>query len=189
VANQLTLFRLALSPTFVLVFIMGGTTGHVLALLIAIVIEITDILDGYVARTWNETSDFGKLVDPMADSVSRFSVFLCFLWAGYAHLWMVALIFYRDFIVAYIRIAAAKAGVVLAARISGKIKAITQGTVILAILFLIVLTPQNDQDMVEATKYTAHWLMGVVILVTLWSGSDYLRSSFPLIRGLLRRKP
>ena len=186
VANQLTLVRLILSPVFVLVFIMGGTAGHVLAFVIAILIEVTDVLDGYIARSWGETSDFGKLVDPMADSVSRFSVFLCFLWGGYAHLWMIAIIFYRDFIVAYIRIAAAKTGFVMAARISGKLKAITQGIVILAILLLIMLTPAHDMEMHEATQRTAQWLMGLVIFVTLWSGADYFRTSLPLIRSLMR---
>jgi len=188
IANQLTLVRLFLSPVFVGVFIVGGTVGHVLALGIAVVFEITDLLDGYVARWKKETSDFGKLFDPMADSAARFSVFLCFLWGGYAHLWMVAIIFYRDFMVAYMRVAAARAGVVLAARLSGKMKAITQGIIILVILVLIVATPQDDPVSVQSTQTTAQWLMVVVALVTLWSGIDYLRSSLPVLRGLLRRR-
>jgi len=188
-ANQLTLVRLALSPVFILMFYLGGGAGHVLALAVAILFETTDLLDGYVARNWQQTTDFGKLFDPMADSVARFSVFLCFLWGGYADLWMVALIFYRESMVAYLRIAAARSGLVLAARLSGKLKAITQGVVILAVLVLIVLTPADDPFRVEATKRTAQWLMGLVVLVTLWSGWDYVRSSLPALRGLLRRKP
>jgi CDP-diacylglycerol--glycerol-3-phosphate 3-phosphatidyltransferase len=188
IANQLTLLRLLLSPVFVLVFILGGTAGHALALAIAIAFEVTDLLDGHFARSRKETSDFGKLFDPMTDSIARFSVFLCFLWGGYAHLWMVALVFYRDLCVAYIRVAAARARMVLAARLSGKVKAITQGIVILAILLLILWTPQDDPLRVAATQTTAHWLMGLVVLVTLWSAFDYARSALPILRKLLARK-
>ncbi|MFP4056439.1 MAG: CDP-diacylglycerol--glycerol-3-phosphate 3-phosphatidyltransferase [Candidatus Brocadiia bacterium] len=187
-ANQITLFRLALGPLFVAVFILGGTTGYVLALIVAVLVEATDFLDGYLARAKREISDFGKLVDPMADSLARFSVFLCFLWGGYAHLWMVALLFYRDFVVAYMRIAAAHAGMVMAARLSGKLKAVTQAVAIIAILILIVATPAGDPERVEATRRTAHWLMGLVVLVTVWSGIDYVWSASPILRQLLRRR-
>jgi CDP-diacylglycerol--glycerol-3-phosphate 3-phosphatidyltransferase len=192
IANKLTLIRLGLSPVFVVVFILGGRTGgqpaHVVALGIAILFEITDLLDGYLARSRKQTTDFGKLFDPMADSISRFSVFLCFLWGGYAHLGIVALIFYRDCIVAYVRIAAARAGVVMAARLSGKMKAVTQGVIILTILVLIVLTSPNDDAALDRTRLRAQWLMLVVAVVTLWSGIDYVRSSLPVLRSLLRRK-
>ncbi len=187
IANQLTLLRLALSPVFVLVFALGGRLGYVAALLLAGVFELTDMLDGYLARTKKETSDFGKLLDPLADSVARFSVFLCFLWGGFAELWVVALLFYRDAMVAYTRVAAARAGVVLAARLSGKVKAIVQGLVILAVLILIVLTHPKDIEALAATKVWTLWLMRVVAGVTLWSGVDYLFSSTPMLRKLMAK--
>jgi len=187
IANQLTLGRLALSPVFVLVFVLGGKAGHVAALGIACLFELTDILDGYLARSKREMTDFGKLMDPLADSVARFSVFLCFLWAGYAPLWVVVLLFYRDATVAYTRVAAARAGVVLAARWSGKVKAIVQGAAILIVLGLIVLTPADDAAVMAATRQKAHYLMLVVAAVTLWSGVDYLFSSLPLLRRLLKK--
>ena len=189
VANQLTLLRLALSPVFIAVFIIGGWGCYLAALLVAGLIELTDLLDGYIARSRKQTSDFGKLADPMADTVSRFSIFLCFLWGGFAELWVVALIFYRELIVAYIRVAAARAGTVLAARLSGKIKAMTQGIVILAILMLIVLTPSNDPFALDTTKITARRLMILIAIVEVWSGFDYVRMSLPMLRSLLRRKP
>lgn len=188
IANQLTLLRLGLSPVFVLVFVLGGLAGHVAALGIACLFELTDILDGYLARTKKETSDFGKLLDPLADSVARFSVFLCLLSEGYAQVWVVALLFYRDAMVAYTRVGAARAGVVLAARLSGKLKAITQGIVILAILLLIVLTRHDDPAAVEDAKEKAHYMMLVVAAVTLWSGVDYLLASVPMLRDLMRKR-
>jgi len=188
IANQLTMARLLLSPVFVVVFMLGDTAGHLLALLIAGAFEITDLLDGYFARKRKETSDFGKLFDPMTDSISRFSVFLCLLWAGYAHLWMVALIFYRDLFVAYLRVACARSGMVLPARLSGKVKAIAQGIVILVILALILITPDHDVVAMGATRLTAQWLMALVVAVTMWSAFDYMRSSLPVLRSLLDRK-
>ena len=188
IANKLTLARLALSPVFVAAFVSGGTAGYVAALAVACAFELTDALDGYLARLRQEMTDFGKLMDPLADSVARFSVFLCFLWAGYAHVWVVALVFYRDAMVAYTRVAAARAGVVLAARLSGKLKAIAQGIVILAVLLLIALTPPDDPLAVEATKLKANRLMLVVAAVTLWSGLDYMLSSVPLLRSLLKKR-
>ena len=188
IANQLTLLRLLLSPVFVLVFMLGGTVGQVLALLVAIAFEATDMLDGWLARRRHETSDFGKLFDPMTDSISRFSVFLCFLWAGYAHLWMIALIFYRDLFVAYCRVASARSGIVLPARVSGKVKAIAQGIVIITILSMILWTPDHDAVAMTASRTTAQWLMAVVAAVTLWSAVDYVRSSLPVLLTLLRRK-
>ncbi len=187
IANQLTLVRLALSPVFVLVFVLGGKAGHVGAFVIAGLFEVTDILDGYLARAKKEQTDFGRLMDPLADSVARFSVFLCFLAYGYAHVWVVALVFYRDAMVAYSRVAAARAGVVMAARLSGKIKAIVQGIVILVILGLLVLTRLDDPAAVALTMTRAHHLMLVVAAVTLWSGVDYLFSSLPMLRRLLKK--
>lgn len=184
IANRLTLLRLALSPVFVLVFVLGGRAGHVAAFVVAGLFEVTDVLDGYLARTRKEMTDFGKLMDPLADSVARFSVFLCFLWAGFAPLWVVVLLFYRDAMVAYTRVAAARAGVVLAARLSGKIKAITQGMVIMVTMGLIVL---SDPAAMPATQEKALYLMLLVAAVTLWSGADYFFSSLPMLRKLLKK--
>ena len=188
IANQLTMIRLVLSPVFVGVFMLGGTAGHLLALLVAIAFEVTDGLDGYFARARRETSDFGKLFDPMTDSIARFSVFLCFLWGGYATLWMIALIFYRELSVAYCRVAAARTGFVMAARLSGKLKAITQGIVIIAILLMILWTGDDDPVAIEATKNTAIVLMSLVVLVTMWSGFDYVRSCIPILRNMLHKR-
>jgi len=187
IANKLTLLRLALSPVFVGAFVAGGRAGYAAALAIACVFEATDALDGYLARARKEMTDFGKLMDPLADSVARFSVFLCFLWAGYTHVWVVALLFYRDALVAYTRVASARAGVVLAARFSGKLKAVVQGGAIIAVMALIVLTPASDPAALAATQRRAHYIMLAVAAVTLWSGVDYLLSSLPVLRKLLKK--
>ncbi len=141
------------------------------AFLIACLFEITDVVDGYIARRHRQVSDVGKLLDPFADSVSRFSVFLCLLADGYVPVWMVALVFYRDALVSYLRIGAATYAVVMAARLSGKIKAVVQGFATVGITFLIAAREYGwigwDVPVI------AQAAMAVVVLVTIWSALDY----------------
>ncbi len=139
VANLLTLSRIALSPVFVWAFLEGHVHGHArwaqwTALAVAVSFELTDAFDGWVARARNEVSDFGKILDPLADGISRFTVFLCFLAAGYATVWTVAVVFWRDAVVSTLRVLAAGQNIVVAARPAGKAKAVVQAVGILAIL-------------------------------------------------------
>lgn len=171
-ANGITGTRIALSPVFILCFIYGGPGGKMAAFVIACLFEITDVVDGYIARSRREVSDVGKLLDPFADSISRLSVFLCLLWGGYVPVLMVALIFYRDALVSYLRVGAARYAVVMAARLSGKIKAVVQGFTTVGITFLIAAREYQWVDW--DVPYIAWWAMAVVTAVTLWSALDYL---------------
>ncbi len=189
IANGLTLSRLVFSPVFVMVFFFGEQTlwGRITCLLIIALFEITDLLDGYYARKRNEVSDVGKLLDPYADSVSRFSVLLSLSMAGYAHLWMIALIFYRDITVANIRMAALKKGIVVAARKSGKIKAILQGIGTLLIFIGLVVEKILEMASVEHSfpfEKIFFWIMMGITLFTVYSAFDYLRGNREVFKGL-----
>jgi CDP-diacylglycerol--glycerol-3-phosphate 3-phosphatidyltransferase len=142
------------------------------AFVIACLFEITDVVDGFIARSRREVSDVGKLLDPFADSISRLSVFLCLLADRYVPVWMVALIFYRDALVSYLRIGAARYAVVMAARLSGKIKAIVQGFATVGITFLIAA--RGYEWISWSVPDIAQRAMTVVVVVTLWSALDYL---------------
>lgn len=193
-ANALTLSRLLLTPFFILFFQMGqngGNFGWVLAgqigaLLIAVSFEVTDILDGVVARRTGQVTDLGKVADPLADSISRFTVFLCFLMAGYADVWAVAVIFWRDSIIATLRGVAAKNGIALAARASGKIKAIVQGTAIITICSMeIIDTTARRMDVQEISLL----LMWVVVATTAWSLYDYCWACRAMIKAVWSGNP
>jgi CDP-diacylglycerol--glycerol-3-phosphate 3-phosphatidyltransferase len=132
--NILTLCRLLGAPLFLWAFLSDSPLGRWWALALVITFEVTDLLDGYVARRFEQISQLGKILDPLADSVSRFTVFLGFLALGYANVWAIAMIFYRDSIISTVRILAASQGVIVSARWSGKLKAIVQGTAIIVIL-------------------------------------------------------
>jgi len=179
-ANAITAVRILLCPVFILCFLYGNPVGKLTAFVIACVFEITDMVDGYIARSRREVSDIGKLLDPFADSISRFSVFLCLLAERYVPVWMVALVFYRDALVSYLRVGAARFAVVMAARSSGKIKAIVQGFMTVGVTFLIAM--QELGSIGWDVHTIAYWAMAVVTGVTFWSALDYLYGFSKIVR-------
>lgn len=198
-ANALTLSRVALAPLFVWAFLQGHVHGgsrwaQWAALGIAVSFELTDAFDGWVARARNEVSDVGKILDPIADGISRFTVFLCFLVAGYADVWTVAIIFWRDSVVTLLRVVAAGHNFVLAARPAGKAKAIVQAVAILAILVfgLVPVFPEGGIGgrFLWAVEDSAHHheiartLMWIVAAVTAVSLIDYLMGNRDVLRKM-----
>ena len=155
---------------------------YVWVLIMVILAEFSDLADGYIARRYKIVTNFGKLLDPYADSIYRFTVFLCFMAKGIAPLWMVAIIFYRDVVVAIVRNFGVLSHVVIAARKSGKIKAIAQSTAINLIVAIIVIKefvyPKAD---VTSIKNISYYLMLGATLVTLFSAFDYVLGNWHII--------
>ncbi|HYG76895.1 MAG TPA: CDP-diacylglycerol--glycerol-3-phosphate 3-phosphatidyltransferase [Planctomycetota bacterium] len=192
VPNLLTLFRLCSAPVFLALFIGTGEGGFLkdvmskqaglwACLVVLSLSELSDVLDGILARRLNQVSDFGKLLDPYADSTFRLSCFFAF--ASHAHgkwipLWMVMILFYRDLLVTVIRTFGVEQRVFVHARASGKIKAIAQGTVVFVTLAVAAIYGEEYVSYESATQGStvsslAKTLMWVVTLVTAWSGIDY----------------
>lgn len=189
--NLLTLFRLCSAPVFLALFIgtgkdgflqnvMSAHAGLICCLVVMLLSELSDVLDGILARKLNQVSDFGKLLDPYADSTFRMSCYFSF--ASHAHgkwipLWMVMILFYRDLLVTVIRTFGVERREFVHARASGKIKAVAQGTVVGVTLGIAVIMGENTVAY-EATSAglvtsLAHTLMWLVTAVTVWSGVDY----------------
>lgn len=184
VAMILTGSRLVLSPLFVFVFLFDNFWGAIACLAIAILSELTDLFDGIVARRRNEVTDFGKILDPLADSISRLTIFICFIYGGQAPIYLVVFILYRDSMVATIRTVCAYRGVVVSARRSGKTKAVVQASAILVILLFRVLAYKYPT--LEGTFLQIdHALIGVVTLVTVFSAVDYLAGNWTVLRQQL----
>lgn len=179
IANSMTLLRIFLAPVFLILFM---NDRYVWVLVVVILAEFSDLIDGYVARRYKIVTNFGKLMDPYADSIYRFTVFLCFLTKGIAELWMVAIIFYRDVMVAIVRNFGVLSHVVIAARKSGKIKAIAQSTAINLIILVIVyrgfVDPKADTVGIQSINY---YLMLGATLVTLFSAFDYILGNWHII--------
>jgi len=122
----LTVGRIPLAPVFFLLFRLAGNGHPVIVLfvwIVFLVIEVSDLLDGYLARRLGQESELGKVLDPLADTLCRLTYFIALAGAGIFPLWMLLVLVYRDFAVAYIRVAVSRAGVMMAARITGKLKA------------------------------------------------------------------
>ncbi len=182
VPNILTMSRLLLAPAFLAAFLSDTPTGYWWSLALALFFEATDLADGFLARRMKQTSQVGKILDPLADSISRFTIFLGFLVQGYASVWAIACIFWRDSIVSTVRILAASQGVIVSARLSGKVKAIVQGVAINVILASICLHESIGKSM-DVVHDHAWKLMWFVAGVTLLSLVDYLLG----IRGILAK--
>lgn len=137
--NLITLSRIVLS----IIGVMFLFTGNIQLLIIAFAImgfsEVSDVIDGYVARRDKLVTNFGKILDPLSDSISRFFYFFAFAYHGLFPIWFMIFFFFRDIVVAYVRIYASFSGTVMSARISGKVKGAFQfaGQYLLMIALMI----------------------------------------------------
>ncbi len=127
--NRLTLFRLILSPFFLVLFYITKefpASWILVAVLWLLFIlgEVSDVLDGWVARKFNMGSDFGKIFDPFADVISRLTVFLCLMLVGLAPVYAFVLIMYREISMTFLRLLFNMSGKVQAASSGGKLKAV-----------------------------------------------------------------
>ncbi|MCI8647482.1 MAG: CDP-diacylglycerol--glycerol-3-phosphate 3-phosphatidyltransferase [Firmicutes bacterium] len=121
--NKLTLLRIIAIPVFIVVLMMGH---RYIATIIFIAAALTDMLDGHIARKYNLVTNFGKLMDPLADKLLVMAALLCLVELGNVASWMVIVILAREFAVTGLRQVAAAEGIVIAAGMTGKIKTITQ---------------------------------------------------------------
>ena len=200
--NSITAVRIVLSPVFVVFWYAGGMlvrsggtvqptpNGWLIAALVVVVLaEVSDLLDGWLARRWRIVTNIGKLLDPFADTMFRFTAFLCFLASGMAEIWMIAIIFYRDITVAVLRNFGVLSSVVIAARWSGKVKAVVQGTVVNLVIALIVFTQIIGYEPAWLKVQTiSWWLMLVATLVTFLSGVEYMRGNWPLLMSIREKR-
>lgn len=187
-ANRLTILRLILTPVYAVVFLTLFDTwqGRAASLMLVIVMELTDLFDGVIARRCNLVSNFGKIVDPMADSLSRLTVFLCLIpfdVAGPYTALLVLPMIYRDSMMSTLRVFCAHKGVVVAARQAGKIKAIIQAIVIVAVLLLLVAEKAFALAPFSWTIYFA--LILPATLVVIFSAYDYIRANWTILRPTL----
>jgi len=128
--NKLTLSRILSAPLFFIIFSLPEAAGLPMRMLLPflwilfLLSEVTDALDGYLARRMNLVTDMGKLMDPFADVISRMTYFLCFTMMGWMPFWAFLLVLYRELGITFIRMIMIRRGIALAARIGGKLKAI-----------------------------------------------------------------
>ena len=190
--NLITIARIILSPIFLIIFSIDSLWSIIVCILIAGLMELSDYLDGMIARKNKQISDFGKLMDPFADSISRFTIFLSFLSAGLAPVWLIAIFFYRDTLVSIVRVFAMKEGVVVSARSSGKLKAVVQAICIFIVLFMLLFQKLSLFTILTCGSNFTIILTGAISLaaiVTLWSAIDYWKANNTLIVKAMKINP
>lgn len=194
IALCFTLVRILLSPLFLIIYLYHQNLGISLILLPYILIliqgisELSDLFDGFFARRKNEVTELGKLLDPMADSIFRLSVFLTFT-QGIVQLPLILVLFffYRDSIISTLRTLCALRGVALGARLSGKIKAVLQASVTLLILILMIFYSLGHIDLHLFQKISMISVL-IVCLYTISSGIEYIYANRGYIQKALNRK-
>lgn len=164
--NQLTIARVVAIPIFIVVLMMGW---RIAATVIFILAALTDMLDGKIARKYNLVTNFGKLMDPLADKLLTMAAFVCFVELGDVPAWMVIVILGREFIITGMRQVAAAEGIVIAAGWSGKIKTTCQMIAIPLLMLnnwpfsLLPFPCPMDQIVLWAA-----------LVMTIWSGAEYI---------------
>ncbi|WP_150843829.1 MULTISPECIES: CDP-diacylglycerol--glycerol-3-phosphate 3-phosphatidyltransferase [unclassified Clostridium] len=165
-ANKLTVLRIMLVPIFLICAILDTTTTNIIALSIFIIASATDKLDGYIARSRNQITNFGKFMDPLADKLLVTCALILLVEKGIVAAWVVVVIIAREFIVSGLRTLAASQGVVIAASNWGKLKTVIQMIAIIMGLLSLVYNPGWLNVTTQVTIYLA-------AVVTIGSGVDY----------------
>ena len=134
--NKLTIARVIAVPFFIGAYYFSW---YLLAFIIFVAASLTDMLDGKIARKYNLVTNFGKIMDPLADKVLVYSA-ICLMIPVYVPAWMLIIILAREFTVAGMRTVAASEGIVIAAGMSGKIKTVLQ-MIAVCLLLLVPAFP------------------------------------------------
>ena len=164
--NKLTLARMIAVPFFIAAYLLGYFPA---ALIIFIGASVTDYFDGKIARSQNLVTNFGKIMDPLADKILVYSALCLFIESEIIRAWMLILILAREFIVAGMRTVAASEGRVLAAGMSGKIKTVLQ--MFAVIVYLLALSLKSGSDAVMTAGNVLFWAS---LVMTVYSGTEYV---------------
>ncbi len=168
--NLITLYRVIVAIPIVLLLLDGSMSALWLALILMVGAEISDALDGWTARRLQLVSDVGKILDPLADSFYRVSVFAAFAANRWMPVWILLVMLWRDVGVAWLRVVAETSKGTLGARNSGKWKAISQGVAQLLVVLAYAVWGASLPGGVATGLWVA--LIGTT-LVTAYSLLDY----------------
>ena len=163
-ASKITLIRIAFIPLFIVFMYLSGGQTNVwmwLSLAVLIVASLTDFVDGYIARKFNQITDFGKFLDPLADKLLTISAMVMFCQWGVFPAWALVLVLTREFGVTGLRLVAVGKGNVIAAGFSGKVK--TASTMIG--LCVMMAFP--------AAELLNYFVVMVIVATTVYSGVEY----------------
>lgn len=182
VPNRLTVARMVITPVFLAVLLWESLPHRFLiAALVYSVAAITDAIDGKLARKNNQITNFGKLLDPIADKILTTSALLGFMTMGLCNIWIVMIVLTREFAIASIRMIAASEGVVIPANFWGKLKTVSQMTFTILIMLLGEVYAYLPQSVSYPDWLTlpniSNCLLWITAVLTVVSGIIYIKDS------------
>ena len=167
-ASKFTIARIILAPLFVVLAAIGFAHWNLWAAGIFAIASLTDMIDGQIARRYNQVSDFGKLIDPIADKLLTTAAMVVLVSWGKMPCWVAMILVTRDHVVNSLRVVAAGKGFVLAAMKSGKIKTVLQ--LIAYVLYLL------------EWQWPANIVMVGACATTIWSVFEYVGANLALFK-------
>ena len=173
-ASKITILRVLLIPFYMAAMYMTGGKAGIwmwIALGIFIVASLTDFVDGYIARAYNQTTDFGKFLDPLADKLLTIAAMCMFCQWGSFPAWALMIVLTREFAVTGLRLVAVQKGNVIAAGWSGKVK--TASTMV----GLCVMMVFPGVALLNAL------VIAVIVVTTVYSGTEYFVRNWKCLRG------
>jgi CDP-diacylglycerol--glycerol-3-phosphate 3-phosphatidyltransferase len=198
--NQLTLLRVALIPVFISLFLSDDVRFQWGGVAVFIASAITDYFDGKIARERGQITNFGKVMDPLADKLLMLTAMISFVQAGLVPGWMITVIWWRELAVTGLRTLVAARSKVLAADKWGKIKTVLQAVAV--VVGMLIYATQNSLNASSAdwrmqlensgwwgdfwarlldTNALTYWLMFVAAVVSLFSGIRYFRVNWGIV--------
>lgn len=166
--NKITVFRIVLIPVFMLLFLLNIPSYW--AGIVFVIASLSDFLDGYLARKYNLVTNFGKIMDPLADKLLVTAALLIFIAKGITYPWVVMIILAREFLITGFRVVAASNGTVIAAAMSGKAKTVVQITAVIVGIFF------GKGIFTDVLLYAAAFL-------TIYSGVEYMWKNRAIFKG------
>ncbi len=179
--NKITVLRILLAFIFMILLFSRGVIFKISAFGVFVLAAFTDYLDGFIAKKYDIISDFGKIMDPVADKVLTLSAFLAFVEMKLIPAWMIVIIIMRELLITGIRIMALRRHAVLPAGKGGKHKTVSQMMSIFVILIFIVIKEMGTGTVGFWNASFEYWyrqlifiLMLITVALTIISGISYL---------------
>ena len=171
IPNQITLSRIAFVPLLMFLILFESNVTRILAMILFFLAAVSDAVDGYIARSLNQTSLFGKFADPIADKLLIAGALIALLQLGELSAWAVMVIVAREFLVTGLRILAVSEGHAIGASFLGKAKTISHVALVLAILVDRSFVLGHGADAAKTT------CLGLALALSVVSGADYFYRS------------
>lgn len=189
-ANKLTMLRIFLVPLFLIfIAVQDIPYGTFIATFIFIIASLTDQLDGYIARSRNQITNFGKFMDPLADKLLVTAALISLVELQVVPAWATVIIISREFAVSGLRTIAASEGKVIAASMWGKVKTVTQIAAIISLLLQVnvgtsryLISLVNSSEIIKKIiMHGPRMLLLIAVIMTIVSGYDYFKKNIKII--------